>query len=146
MKSAYVAKRLAELRSRPAPKPKKAPRLKIVRTPEQMRVYERQKRGLPTPTRPEPRCCECCDREPKSGGLHLDHDHDTGEFRGWLCRSCNTGLGLLGDNMKALDRAAYYLSGFKNVTPSSSVPNENTKLAQSLGIAEFYRGFFTMSR
>lgn len=40
---------------------------------------------------------------------HWDHDHGTGGGRGWLCASCNTGIGLLGDNPKLLETAAQYL-------------------------------------
>jgi len=40
----------------------------------------------------------------------LDHCHETGEFRGWLCKQCNTGLGNLGDNLESLKRAVNYLS------------------------------------
>lgn len=42
-------------------------------------------------------------------GAHFDHNHQTGAARGWLCHLCNTGLGLLGDNPRILDRAAEYL-------------------------------------
>lgn len=34
--------------------------------------------------------CDICHRVLK---LNFDHDHSTGEFRGWLCTRCNTGLG-----------------------------------------------------
>ena len=42
---------------------------------------------------------------------HIDHDHKTGEFRGWLCRNCNTGLGSLGDTIEGLERGIKYLKG-----------------------------------
>lgn len=43
-------------------------------------------------------------------GWQCDHDHDTGEFRGWLCKKCNTGMGALGDNLESLLRAVQYLA------------------------------------
>jgi hypothetical protein len=52
--------------------------------------------------------CQLCSKTAK---LVLDHDHETGKFRGWLCNSCNVGLGNLGDNMAGLIRAMTYLNG-----------------------------------
>jgi hypothetical protein len=42
--------------------------------------------------------------------LHLDHDHQTGEFRGWLCCACNFALGCLRDDPKRIDGLMSYLS------------------------------------
>lgn len=51
-------------------------------------------------------CGECCgDREV----LSLDHNHETGKLRGFLCNNCNRGLGLLGDSLKQLRNAVKYL-------------------------------------
>jgi len=50
--------------------------------------------------------CGICKRRP---GTHFDHNHETGEFRGWLCNNCNSALGLLGDNPDIVKRAYYYL-------------------------------------
>ena len=51
--------------------------------------------------------CDCC------GVLLtkpcLDHDHNTLEFRGWLCYSCNTGIGKLGDTIEGLEKGLSYL-------------------------------------
>lgn len=41
----------------------------------------------------------------------VDHDHDTGYFRGILCRGCNLGIGNLQDDPKLCERAARYLRG-----------------------------------
>ena len=42
--------------------------------------------------------------------FRLDHNHGTGEFRGFLCDSCNTGLGKFKDDPELLNRAINYLS------------------------------------
>lgn len=39
----------------------------------------------------------------------VDHDHKTGKIRGILCHSCNSGLGLLKDNIATLRRLTRYL-------------------------------------
>ena len=53
--------------------------------------------------------CECCGEADKYSVLNLDHCHIKKTFRGWLCRSCNTGIGSLGDNIEGLERAIAYL-------------------------------------
>ena len=42
-------------------------------------------------------------------GLHLDHCHRTGKFRGWLCSKCNQGLGLFGENVETMEKATEYI-------------------------------------
>jgi hypothetical protein len=106
----------------------------LKRNPEKARQYERNKRlknpegliartrragwkfrNMPTPTRPEPTTCECCGnaqnriQNGRPHGLHLDHDHATGVFRGWLCNACNLGIGKLGDTIESLEHALTYL-------------------------------------
>jgi hypothetical protein len=41
--------------------------------------------------------CPCC-KKPKEK-FEFDHDHKTGEFRGWICKDCNVGMGKIGDNI-----------------------------------------------
>jgi len=72
----------------------------------------RRWRGLPAPTHPKPRRCELCGSSPAVGRwkvLHLDHDHETGVFRGWLCHHCNMGLGNFKDSILLLRKAVAYL-------------------------------------
>lgn len=42
--------------------------------------------------------------------LHVDHDHSTGKIRGLLCHGCNTGIGLLKEDITVLHKAIAYLS------------------------------------
>lgn len=45
--------------------------------------------------------------------LHIDHDHETGLFRGILCSRCNNGLGFFDDNIEGLEKALAYLNTHK---------------------------------
>jgi hypothetical protein len=58
-----------------------------------------------------PDLCELCGKpqNTKRGVLDLDHDHDTGELRGWLCNQCNSAIGKLGDDVAGLRSALAYL-------------------------------------
>lgn len=82
-----------------------------VRYRELRRAYDREKAGLPLPERPCPESCEACGRTQAANGkaLALDHCHETGKFRGWLCDKCNRGLGFLGDNADGVRAALEYL-------------------------------------
>ena len=51
--------------------------------------------------------CACCGGIDK---LFCDHDHASKEFRAFICRSCNSGLGLLGDSEAGLRQALAYLA------------------------------------
>lgn len=57
--------------------------------------------------------CAIC-RRPTSNDrrrhrFHADHCHVTEQFRGFLCSSCNLGLGKFGHDPERLERAAMYL-------------------------------------
>ena len=79
--------------------------------------------GFPEPTRSTPDVCEMCGGLPTGrGGLHLDHCHESGEFRGWLCSKCNQGLGLLGDNLALIvSRVEAYRERTFGAKPSGSL-------------------------
>ncbi len=60
--------------------------------------------------------CACCGKTPRPTrknprAFEVDHDHGTKRVRGLLCRSCNGGIGLLGDTIEGLRRALAYLEG-----------------------------------
>ena len=76
---------------------------------EKSRLWNWKASGVPIPTRPEPEACESCGRR-TGKTLHVDHDHTTGKFRGWLCLQCNCALGLAGDNLEGVLNLAVYLS------------------------------------
>ena len=50
--------------------------------------------------------------------LYVDHCHDTGKYRGLLCNTCNTGLGMFKDNTEFLHKAIEYINensaGYRN--------------------------------
>lgn len=57
-------------------------------------------------------CCDIChvpEIECKKS-LCVDHDHQTGEFRGFLCRRCNIALGYFEDSLEGIEKVVNYLS------------------------------------
>jgi hypothetical protein len=60
--------------------------------------YERQER-----------CCAICRDEVSLMNSAIDHNHETGEFRGVLCLQCNRALGMFRDSAKILLSAVEYL-------------------------------------
>ena len=83
---------------------------------EETRIREARRGGYKPPPfekdcppRPDDGCCQCC------GGLvkgprdfHLDHCHETGAFRGWVCSGCNTGVGIV-DSIERLEKRIAFL-------------------------------------
>lgn len=41
--------------------------------------------------------------------MQFDHDHVTGQFRGWICANCNVALGLVNDDAGILALMIEYL-------------------------------------
>ncbi len=57
--------------------------------------------------------CDSCGKNPAT---HIDHDHESGRYRGYLCRGCNWAAGHIGDDPQRLRDLADYLertSGLK---------------------------------
>lgn len=57
--------------------------------------------------------------------LHVDHDHETGLFRGILCSKHNNGLGFLGDNIEGLEAALEYLRTAERRSQGRHRQNQN---------------------
>lgn len=79
---------------------------KCVNAASKSRLIASQEAG-PRPTEALP--CECCGVMTEPKDIRMDHCHDTHRFRGWLCNTCNTGIGSMGDSIEGLERAINYL-------------------------------------
>jgi hypothetical protein len=62
-------------------------------------------------------CAICKTKKPSKNynisHFHVDHDHNTNKVRGLLCNNCNTGIGLLKDDINILSKAINYLKKHK---------------------------------
>ena len=85
--------------------------------------------------------CACCNRIDK---LFCDHDHATGKFRAWICRNCNSGIGLLGDSEPGLKQALAYLERTRTNSRSRS-RNDNKTHDNDCGETECVKVAFCRS-
>jgi hypothetical protein len=61
--------------------------------------------------------CKICGSTEQDGvALAVDHDHNTGEVRGLLCRTCNLMLGFAKDNISILKQSIKYLRHYARKT------------------------------
>ena len=85
-------------------------------------AHARSRRSLrDTHVIPVDHSCDCCGKSVEDLTIHygkngqavspwrLDHCHETGEFRGWLCHNCNSGLGRFYDDPDLLIKAIQYI-------------------------------------
>ncbi len=63
--------------------------------------------------------CAICLEPPTTKPLCVDHCHATGLVRGLLCSGCNTAIGMMKENPKALGMAIVYI--VKNLTSKDPV-------------------------
>lgn len=68
------------------------------------------------------RCSICKEHETRKRRLSLDHDHETGRLRGFLCSRCNLLIGNARDSVALLKMAVAYLSA-----PPLRVPTVGVK-------------------
>lgn len=61
--------------------------------------------------------CPICSKTTIAGlsKIVLDHNHHTGEVRGYLCESCNTGIGRFDDSASQIERALMWLGHDRNL-------------------------------
>lgn len=61
--------------------------------------------------------CACCQIHESAfkRGLHVDHDHNSGQVRGLLCTRCNPGIGYFEDSIEKLEMAIAYLRKSKKL-------------------------------
>jgi hypothetical protein len=59
--------------------------------------------------------CPICQKRTIAGvsKIVLDHNHTTGQVRGWLCESCNTGIGRFDDHEELVSNALNWLRSSK---------------------------------
>jgi len=77
---------------------------KICRECSTIREAERRQYLKNAP--PKPDHCDNCHKNKK---LQIDHIHGTTKIRGWVCVTCNSGIGALGDTLEGVLQAAVYL-------------------------------------
>jgi hypothetical protein len=53
--------------------------------------------------------CPICNDEVSGDYARLDHDHNTGRIRGWICDNCNTAIGKLKESKEVLMRAIEWI-------------------------------------
>jgi len=92
--------------------------------------------------RQECHCAICKTDAPGRNKQHfsIDHNHLTGQIRGLLCHSCNTGLGLFYDKVQSLQNSINYLESKPLNLDNYKLINVNT-IINKRSLQQFNRRF-----
>ncbi|MBI3335169.1 MAG: hypothetical protein HY001_01575 [Candidatus Portnoybacteria bacterium] len=84
------------------------------RRPISKKAREKYEKTNPQPPIGKPFHCPVCDntiiRQFKNDVV-LDHSHDTSKIRGWICRQCNSSIGMMDEKVSTLQRAIKWIRG-----------------------------------
>ena len=72
----------------------------------------------PAPKIGEKFTCPICQKaktREHNNEICLDHNHETGKIRGWICGSCNSSIGKFNEDISVLERAVKWLKGTLNL-------------------------------
>jgi len=79
-----------------------------------MKVRLEYEKEHPMPPIGEPFYCPVCEntiiRQFKND-VTLDHSHIDGKVRGWICRQCNSSIGMMDEDVSILQRAIKWIQG-----------------------------------
>lgn len=67
----------------------------------------------PTPIG-KPFYCPVCEKtiiRQYKNDVTLDHSHEDGKIRGWICRQCNSSIGMMDEDVNILGRAVLWIQG-----------------------------------
>ena len=83
----------------------------------QLTTSERRRMNAMRPPDKTVFVCPVCEKRTIVGitaNIVIDHNHDTGKGRDWICDSCNTGIGRFKDDIEILEKVIDYLKRFEN--------------------------------
>lgn len=85
---------------------------RVRKKPLKANIRKEYEKNNPKQSIGEEFCCPICKVKflrQYTNDVVLDHDHSTGEARGYICRNCNSGMGQMEDSPQILMRATKWL-------------------------------------
>ena len=84
--------------------------------------------------------CESCG---SGSRIVLDHDHETNQFRGWLCNGCNLALGLIKDKTEVLESLIFYLNRYADRKGTKPEKKETEQEKKEKGLQKIIQAQIT---
>ena len=95
-------------------------------SPKAKKEYEK---NYPRPEIGKTFQCPICKRTKQiwhKNQVCLDHNHETGEIRGYICGDCNASIGRIGEDIEILERAILWLKGIiRKVTDKNTLSEQD---------------------